>query len=183
MPAPKPLHERFWSKVDKTDRCWNWTGYRTPKGYGQIALDNYGPIRTASRVSWEMHNEPILEGMNVLHRCDNPACVRPDHLFLGTKAENNFDMRAKGRHCHGDDHWTRKQPERVLRGDNHPSRGDKRDKVPRGSQKSHLTEDDVVAIRAAYASGTQQSQLCRLYGLKPPAMWAIVHRHSWKHVT
>lgn len=92
---PEEAVARFWSKVIKTDSCWNWTGSLNNKGYGQFQA-GYGSV-LAHRVSWYFaHGEhPTL---CVLHHCDNPRCVRPDHLFLGTKADNNRDMCAKGRH-------------------------------------------------------------------------------------
>lgn len=93
------MEERFWPKVAKRgpDECWEWTASRTPQGYGKIGRRKGESPAIASRVSWEMHNGPIPDGLHVLHRCDNPPCVNPAHLFLGTNADNQRDMRAKGR--------------------------------------------------------------------------------------
>lgn len=90
-----PLETRFWQRVEKTDGCWRWTGPLHAFGYGLIwrGGNNVG----AHRISWEIHVGPIPDGLFVLHRCDNPPCVRPDHLFLGTQADNIHDMVAKGR--------------------------------------------------------------------------------------
>lgn len=92
-----PLEQRFWSKVDKTDTCWNWTGALSKGGYGQIWVrEHHRPI-IASRVAWELHRGGIADGLFVCHHCDNPRCVRPDHLFLGTISDNNKDAGKKGR--------------------------------------------------------------------------------------
>jgi hypothetical protein len=99
MPAQtKPLAERFWGKVRKGAGCWVWTGSRIPKGYGKIQLGRRGTSpRFAHRISWELHFGPIPQGLWVLHKCDNPSCVKPSHLFLGTAKDNTSDMMAKGR--------------------------------------------------------------------------------------
>lgn len=75
--------------------CWTWTAARLPFGYGEFRLDGR-PVR-AHRLAWEWEHGPIPPGLCVLHRCDRPECVRPSHLWLGTKAENTADMKAKGR--------------------------------------------------------------------------------------
>lgn len=93
----KYLQNRFWQKVDKTANCWVWIGGRTSWGYGSIAI-RHGYMKNTHRVSWEIHYGSIPKGMCVLHSCDNPPCVRPDHLFLGTLKDNSQDMLKKGRH-------------------------------------------------------------------------------------
>ena len=93
-----PIEVRFWSKVDKTEECWNWTGAIGSTGYGHINEGGKrGKILTSSRVSYEIHFGKIQDGLFVLHKCDNPKCVRPDHLFLGTNKDNMHDMIGKGR--------------------------------------------------------------------------------------
>lgn len=87
-----PEQDRFWSLVDtRSNNCWKWTGSRTPGGYGQFR--GY----RAHRYSYQLVNGPIPPGMVVCHACDNPSCVRPDHLFLGTHLDNMDDAHRKGR--------------------------------------------------------------------------------------
>lgn len=92
----KTARDFFWTKVRKTDGCWEWTGSRTNKAYGQF-YDGLRGVR-AHRYSWEIEHGAIPSGACVLHRCDDPICVRPDHLFLGSHAENMADMTTKRRH-------------------------------------------------------------------------------------
>ncbi|WP_412566328.1 HNH endonuclease signature motif containing protein [Streptomyces nojiriensis] len=99
--APQePAEIRFWRKVQKTDECWIWTGGRGDHGYGGINGDDGRSVST-HRFSYQLHYGPIPDGMYVCHKCDNPACVRPDHLFAGTAQDNNQDMIRKGRRVSG----------------------------------------------------------------------------------
>ncbi len=94
----KTVEERFWKKVNKVGLgdCWEWIGAKTPLGYGKIGVDH--KTKYAHRVSWELHNGRIKKGFCVMHQCDNPSCVNPIHLQLGTQLENMRDRDAKGRH-------------------------------------------------------------------------------------
>lgn len=89
-----PLKDRFFSRVHKTDGCWIFTGSKDSCGYGLLRNGN---CSRAHRVSWEIHFGEIPKHLSVLHVCDNPPCVRPDHLFLGTAKENSDDKIKKGR--------------------------------------------------------------------------------------
>lgn len=93
-----PLYERFWSKAQADDSgCWLWTASKNNMGYGQFGVKTGDGMRKSHRVAWELSRGPVPDGQCVLHRCDRPACVNPDHLFLGTKRENTLDMFAKKR--------------------------------------------------------------------------------------
>lgn len=95
-PTPTDSVTRFWRHVEKTDGCWLWVGGRANGGYGRFgALPDR--IVYAHRFSYELHKGPIPDGMFVCHSCDNPSCVRPDHLFAGHNVDNVRDMVAKGR--------------------------------------------------------------------------------------
>ncbi len=89
--------ERFWKYVNKIDKdsCWNWTGAKIKKDYGHIRIKD--KMILTHRFSWELHFGKIPEGLCVLHKCDNPPCVNPNHLFLGTIADNNKDRDDKKR--------------------------------------------------------------------------------------
>lgn len=99
MSKKRPVEERFWEKVEKLTDCWVWTAGTDDKGYGRILnkRKEHGGETRAHRLSWILHNGPIPTGLYVLHKCDNPPCVRPDHLFLGTNLDNMRDMKEKGR--------------------------------------------------------------------------------------
>lgn len=94
------LIDRFWAKVDRGEpgECWEWSGYCNDEagGHGAFRVSR-AKVDKSHRFSWELHNGPIPVGMCVLHRCDNPPCVNPHHLFLGTQRDNIADMVAKGR--------------------------------------------------------------------------------------
>ena len=99
MRSVTPLSERFWRHVDQSGDCWVWTGSLTNGGYGHLGLGGRdGGTDRAHRVSWRLHFGEIPSGLWVLHKCDNPPCVRPEHLFLGTHDDNMRDCVSKSRH-------------------------------------------------------------------------------------
>ena len=95
--APAPAVDRFWRKVQKSDTCWLWLAGKDHKGYGIFGPGGGGKHVRASRFSYELHKGKIPEGLKVLHTCDTPACVNPEHLFVGTDQDNMDDRRAKNR--------------------------------------------------------------------------------------
>jgi len=165
--------QRFWAKVQKRGpkhpglgtRCWVWTAARLPAGYGLFKLN--GRSRVAHSVAWEIEHGELLRGICVLHRCDNPACVRPDHLFLGTRGDNNTDRSIKGRSAKGDRSPSRLHPESRPRGSRHAN--------------AKLTEERAARIRELYAVGdTTQTRLARLFGVHQKVISGIVLGTSWK---
>jgi hypothetical protein len=97
--------ERFFSHVKKTSNCWLWTGCCNKGGYGRFSIPTQTWTLLAHRISWEIFKGEIPKGMDVLHHCDNPPCVRPKHLYLGTDADNVRDRHQRGRdaHLYGED--------------------------------------------------------------------------------
>lgn len=161
--------DNFWRKVNKVapDDCWLWTASDKGNGYGQFGVA--GRIDFAHRVSWKIHNGDIPAGMCVLHRCDNPRCVNPSHLFLGTKADNVADMIAKGRQARGNRTGARVHPETVARGER--------------SGAAKLTERDIRRIKERYAKGDiTQQELARQYGVHQSNISVIVSGKAWKHL-
>jgi hypothetical protein len=149
-----PLAERFlqYYKPGKPDACWLWLGTIHHAGYGIIG-DEKQRQRTAHRLSYELKYGAVPEGKNVLHKCDNPPCVNPAHLFLGTVQDNNEDKRLKGRHGFGETH-----------------------------PRAKLTTADVRTIRARYANEGGGNELAATYGVTRDTIYDIVYRRRWTHI-
>lgn len=144
---------RFWSKVDKTGHCWEWTSSKHNKGYGQLSVN--GSTKTAHRMSWMIHNNSdIPSDMCVCHSCDNPSCVNPDHLFLGSHADNVNDKVSKNRHAVGEKHGM-----------------------------SKLTDEDIRCIRIARSVDRLSCEKIALrYNVAYSVIERICRKQIWTHV-
>lgn len=144
----------FWSKVSKgaPDECWLWTGASNPRGYGSCWHNKQ--VMSAHRVAYILNVGEIPHRQFVCHKCDNPRCVNPSHLFLGTHKDNMTDMVRKRRHQHGERH-----------------------------QKTNLTENQVLAIRSRYTGAVgERSRLAKEFGVSYSSITKIVKREVWTHI-
>ena len=148
------LVERFWSRVETpVTGCWTWTGTLNHRGYGVLGRGGRGEGNVlVHRLSWELTRGEIPNGFAVMHRCDNPPCVRPDHLEPGTWGDNNRDMTRKGRHGRTG-----------SPGEKHPM--------------ARLTRDAVSVIRASSESSTA---LARRFGVSRCAVADVRHGRTWR---
>jgi hypothetical protein len=144
--------ERFWHNVSELpliDGCWEWIGRKSYKGYGRMKIND--KHIQAHRFSYELHKGNIPDGLCVCHHCDNPACVNPNHLFLGTNADNNRDRDLKGRKALGE-----------------------------RNGKSKLTEKDVLTIKSMLGEGISASEIARRLNASGSSVSAIKYGRSWK---
>jgi hypothetical protein len=142
------------STVNVNTGCWEWIGAFKDGRYGQFCLN--GKKDRAHRQSWRMVHGEIPAGMCVLHSCDNPSCVNPDHLFLGTKLDNATDMVSKGRSARGE-----------------------------SASKTKLTEDQARFIKDNYIRGSRSMgapSLGKMFGITHQAVQSIVNGQSWKYL-
>lgn len=133
--------------------CLPWQKSKTPDGYGVMWVSRLRKLAYAHRVMWEYWIGPIPDGVHVLHRCDNPPCVNPGHLFLGTNSDNIQDRMRKGR-----------------------------SRVGEKSPASKLTELQAKEILTLYAQGIAQKDIAIRFGMSRPAIHALVHGKLWKHL-
>lgn len=148
---------RFYSKVDSTekaDECHLWSAAKTSQGYGTFNLG--GSTTYAHRIAYANQHGNFDKQLCVLHHCDNPPCINPDHLFLGTQADNNRDMRAKGRAVYNQGEL---------------------------SSSAKLTNAQALEVRELYAQGSlTQAEIGGRYKIKQPAISAIITKASFKHI-
>ena len=169
----RPLADRFWEKVDKNGpvvrpelgRCWVWTGGRVPFGHGVFLVRTIRGTRKAilegsHRVAWRLFKGGISEGMQVLHKCDNPPCCNPEHLFEGTQLDNMRDMVAKGR--------------------NAPA--EKTRHVGSAHGRAKLTESQIPEIRQRIARGESKASIARVFGVSDTLIFCIATGKNWTHV-
>jgi hypothetical protein len=174
----KTSFERFINKVNKNgkDGCWEWMASCINSGYGQIRVDGKGVL--AHRFSYDHFIGPIPDGHYVCHHCDNPSCVNPEHLFLGTQSDNMMDRDNKGRHP------SVTHPERVARGQHHGSKTCP-ERIVRGERHGNalLTSDIVRKAREEYArKGITYKQLAKKYGVSTMGIYKAIQGETWKHL-
>ncbi len=171
---------RFRSKTERVGECLEWGGYRDKDGYGIFHVNRH-PYR-AHRIAYLMAYGD-LPNLFVLHACDNPCCVRPEHLHLGTQKDNMREMVGRGRSLRGAASSRRRYPERYPRGDAHHARA-KPECLARGSRhgRARLTEEAVTQIRAAAARGESRASLARRFGVSYDTVRLVCNRVTWRHV-
>ena len=194
--------EEFWESVDKSggpDACWPWMRCVSNGRYGQVRI--FGKSQGAHRVAYILTHKQIPTKVYVCHKCDNPLCCNPAHLFAGSQRDNLQDAVAKGRMAvghrkckpsmppktsHGvlrdDDHWTHLYPERAPRGDNHWMRRHPEQSLGEANKNSKLTEREVLQLRALHAQGVPIRTLMSQFGIGKTHAHRIVKRQSWKHI-
>jgi len=146
------VQERLWSRADKSlPGCWEWPGCRDKWGYGRLK-NSRGAKTGAHQIAWESERGPIPPGKDVLHRCDNPPCFRPDHLFLGNDTDNANDRTTKLRGHQGEAH-----------------------------RRARLSLSQVLELRKLYALGIGIADLSRNYGVARTTIHAAVTRRTWKY--
>ena len=147
-----PVDVRFWRNVQKTETCWLWMGARNMTHYGLLGID--GHSRLAHRISYALLVGPIPDGLDVLHKCDNPPCVNPDHLFLGDAKANAADKIAKGRHITGPSVLT-----------------------------AQLNADQVRQIRAYPRHPGYRAELVRMFGVPLPTIKHVLYGQTYRSVS
>ena len=144
---------RLMSRIEIKDSCWVWKGWVSPKGYGYIRVGNN--CKSTHRVSYEVFIGDIEKGMCVCHTCDNPSCINPEHLWIGSNQDNAIDREKKGRG-------------RNNKGENHG--------------RSKLKESDIPTILKLLEDGIYQREIARRHGVHQATIFRVSKKKSWKHV-
>lgn len=163
--------QRFWSLVDKTkmNGCWFWLGAKHSFGHGRFrAGPGKGKMWMAHRFAWFLTNGDIPSGLQVLHKCDNPFCVNPDHLFLGTQADNMADMKFKNRQARGKEHGSALHAENWKRGAKHP--------------QAKFSESQIREIRNLKQEGWTTDALMSRFQVSRSAICRIISRKTYRDV-
>jgi hypothetical protein len=158
--------DRFWKFVDRKnpDDCWIWSGGKNNKGYGRIS--NKEGSTLAHRVSFELFNSDIPNKLEVLHTCDNPPCVNPNHLYLGTHLENMMDMASKNRSARNNSHGTHTHPESICKGER--------------NGRSKLIKTQAENIRIQFSNGLSVKSLSINFNVSKRTISRIISGESWK---
>lgn len=150
--ATDSIEHRFSKFIDKKDDCWHWNGSLSNKGYGFFIFR--GKRLSSHRVSYEIHNGKIPEGLFVCHTCDVRKCINPKHLFLGTLQDNRADCVSKSRHGFGEKHG-----------------------------RSKLKSKDIIKIRQLFESGSYSKRsLAAAFNITPATAGKIINRDIWNHI-
>lgn len=137
------------------DNCWEITSHVTSVGLGYAQIERKGRRLRSNRWAWEKNFGPIPEGFYVCHTCDNPACINPDHLFLGTPRDNSEDMVRKGR---------------VAR------------QIGSTNGAAKLTEEDIPQIRALHENGLSQRKIATMFLVSQRTIGRILNHQTWRHI-